>query len=674
MFNFGVNISYLMKKMIMSFALLIFPVMVLASTPLEVVTTNMTDQSIDIAFYTSAISSTTINYGTTTTSMTLFSGDSLSNGTTHYHSITGLTTMTTYYFQIISNGVTDNNGGNYYRFTTFPANGNPPNKYWTGNVFQIGGTPTANGAIILFQIDNGGSLSSTASYVNTNAGYLIDQTQLRDSAGNLFSVAAGTMRVRILGGAMGELTTSFAVAAAPPVQNQNFTLQANTQGPVLSQHNPTPNATGVAVNASVFFRITDNDVAVSQNSIHVDIEGVNAIVAGVGVGDFAGSAIATDGSGGFFVTINHVTAFPYNTMIDVSVNARDVSNNIGTANYSFTTTSGDITGPVVTALSPTSGQTNVAIATDVSMNINDLASGVSLNTIRVTLNTTLVFSNGAAQDVVNYPLSIVASGNGYNLNINPTTDFANSATITLQVSARDISGNITNTSYSFTTIAAGPVDTTPPTTNSHSPVRAATGVSANGSIVVHVVDTGVGVSQNTIVMTVSGNTVSPVITGTAADYTLTYAFNNYTAGATINVTVAASDVSGNAMTLDSYYFVIYSAPVVVTTNYIAPYPISVPTIFDPGVAQTTTLMWPLSETKEVVMKIYDLNGQSILQRRFTAGTLGATAGINNTWVWDGRDDLGRLQATGIYYFYLIGMEAGQQKVIGRGNIIIRRTK
>jgi hypothetical protein len=36
--------------------------------------------------------------------------------------------------------------------------------------------------------------------------------------------------------------------------------------------------------------------------------------------------------------------------------------------------------------------------------------------------------------------------------------------------------------------------------------------------------------------------------------------------------------------------------------------------------------------------------------------------------------MNRLQATGIYYFYLISIEAGQQKVISRGNIIIRRTR
>jgi flagellar hook assembly protein FlgD len=85
-------------------------------------------------------------------------------------------------------------------------------------------------------------------------------------------------------------------------------------------------------------------------------------------------------------------------------------------------------------------------------------------------------------------------------------------------------------------------------------------------------------------------------------------------------------------------------------------------------------MWPMTESAEVMMRIYDLNGQSIYQRRFLAGSNGATAGINNTYVWDGRDDLGRMQATGIYYFYIISTQAGQQKVLGRGNIIIRRTR
>jgi hypothetical protein len=195
-------------------------------------------------------------------------------------------------------------------------------------------------------------------------------------------------------------------------------------------------------------------------------------------------------------------------------------------------------------------------------------------------------------------------------------------------------------------------------------------VLANASIIVHITDAGTGVSLSSIVMTVSGNIVTPVITGTTANTIVTYTPGSpFTGGTTVSVTIAASDIAGNAMTTDSYQFGIVSA-----SAFIAPYAISVPTIFDPGVGQTTELMWPLAENKEVTLKIYDLNGQSILQRRFLAGTMGATAGINNIFVWDGRDDMNRLQATGIYYFYLISIEAGQQKVISRGNIIIRRTR
>jgi len=95
----------------------------------------------------------------------------------------------------------------------------------------------------------------------------------------------------------------------------------------------------------------------------------------------------------------------------------------------------------------------------------------------------------------------------------------------------------------------------PPYTWGHQPVPGATGVPLDTDIVVHVADDSEGVDASSIVMKVEGLPVTPAITGTPADYTLTYAPTvDFSHSQVVNVTVDASDLGGNVMPRDSYYF------------------------------------------------------------------------------------------------------------------------
>jgi len=105
-------------------------------------------------------------------------------------------------------------------------------------------------------------------------------------------------------------------------------------------------------------------------------------------------------------------------------------------------------------------------------------------------------------------------------------------------------------------------DTTPPTIDGHSPARGAVDIPINTDIVFHLKDTGVGVDQSSIVMTVEGAVVSLTsVSGTPADYTVTYnPATDFSYQQVVDVTVDASDLDGNVMAQDVYSFTTGSQP------------------------------------------------------------------------------------------------------------------
>ena len=81
-------------------------------------------------------------------------------GCTHYVEITGLTSETTYYFEVVSAGEVDDNGGNYYTFRTMKQPLSPPTPCTiTGCVYQADGITLAVGAMVYLWVTHGGVVS-----------------------------------------------------------------------------------------------------------------------------------------------------------------------------------------------------------------------------------------------------------------------------------------------------------------------------------------------------------------------------------------------------------------------------------------------------------------------------------------------------------------------------------
>ena len=78
-------------------------------------------------------------------------------GCTHFVEITGLTSETTYYFEVVSGGEIDDNEGNYYTFRTMKQPLGPPTPCTiTGCVYEEDGITLAVGAMVYLWVTHGG--------------------------------------------------------------------------------------------------------------------------------------------------------------------------------------------------------------------------------------------------------------------------------------------------------------------------------------------------------------------------------------------------------------------------------------------------------------------------------------------------------------------------------------
>ena len=91
------------------------------------------------------------------------------------------------------------------------------------------------------------------------------------------------------------------------------------------------------------------------------------------------------------------------------------------------------------------------------------------------------------------------------------------------------------------------LDTLPPTAEMTHPTDGASSIPIDSSIIIHVKDTGRGVNQSTIVMTIERVAVTPTITGNPSDYSITYGPSDFPHQHQVNVTIAAMDQVGNPM-------------------------------------------------------------------------------------------------------------------------------
>ncbi|MFH1962516.1 MAG: fibronectin type III domain-containing protein [bacterium] len=134
--------------------------------------TNITGRGFTISWITDTHGTSAVAYGLGTNSINLLATDNRVS-TTHHVEVNGLSPITTYYYDIISGGITDNNHGQHYSLTTGPDIGIPTgtNTFVYGQVYKADGSATQGSLVYLVICNtNGKGSSGTSSEWSTVVG------------------------------------------------------------------------------------------------------------------------------------------------------------------------------------------------------------------------------------------------------------------------------------------------------------------------------------------------------------------------------------------------------------------------------------------------------------------------------------------------------------------------
>lgn len=128
----------------------------------EVRVSNVRDVYFTVSWVTEGHAHGEVHYGTTPALGQVAYDDrgTAYMGWTHYVGLTGLLPSTLYYFDVVSDGAVDDNGGAHYQVTTGPTLAPPTSDAVWGLVHQEDGTTPATGAIVYLQVRDANGLGS----------------------------------------------------------------------------------------------------------------------------------------------------------------------------------------------------------------------------------------------------------------------------------------------------------------------------------------------------------------------------------------------------------------------------------------------------------------------------------------------------------------------------------
>jgi len=178
--------------------------------------TNVTDVAFTVSWVSDDVETGSVRYGTSFGSLPGTAYDKRGiphSGQTHYVEVTGLAPSTTYYFDVVSGGVTYSNGGSHYTAATAATLGAPSSDTIYGQVFKNDGSTPADGTIVLVTVrDNNGAGGSgdsqTLSCLVDGTGYwYVNIGPVRTADGSAYfpySASGDSVVIAADGGADGE--------------------------------------------------------------------------------------------------------------------------------------------------------------------------------------------------------------------------------------------------------------------------------------------------------------------------------------------------------------------------------------------------------------------------------------------------------------------------------------
>lgn len=471
-----------------------------------------------------------------------------------------------------------------------------------------------------------------ASYYTTKGRYSVNRSYFNSQFNS------GALHVPVNGGVY-----RYGTSAMPnqTYQGSNYwvdvllstTPQADVTPPTVVAFNPASGAVNVATNTAATVTFSEAMTASTINSTTITLmDGSAAVAASVAYNAATNIATITPSS----ALSNSKT---YSLVVTGGASGvKDLAGNALAANAtaSFTTAAADVTPPTVTALSPTSGATNVATSVRPTVTFGEAMTASTINT------TTITLMDGG----VNVTASVAYNAATNTATLTPSSALSNSKTYSLVVrggasGVKDLAGNAlaANVTVSFTTTAP-PADVTPPTVTALSPTNGATSVAIgvrptvtfSEAMTASTITTSTVFLRNASGATVAGTVAYNAATNTAT-ITPTASLSNST-NYTIVVKGGASgvkDAAGNALAADvtaSFTTVVASTtPVSLWNNS------PTPSIIDSGDNQAVELGMKFTS---------DVNGQITGLRFYKAA---ANTGTHTAHLWTSS---GQLLATATF--------------------------
>jgi hypothetical protein len=358
--------------------------------------------------------------------------------------------------------------------------------------------------------------------------------------------------------------------------NYSFTT-ADTGAPTFSGLSPASNAVNVAPSSNVVLHILDTDAGVDLDNTTITVAGTAYTKSGAD--QYAYSCTGSNLDCTF--TVDPASNFTGGQNVTVSISTQDRASTPNTAslNYNFTVNNVCTTCSVDTE-DPARFTTTATLDNTISFHIKDSGSGIRDSSIKATLvGTGSAFTATPLVLTGSSPLvGITGTSADYLFLITLPAAIEASKSYSIVIEATDINGVTMNkVGYSFSNLAAAAGTCSTCSVDTEDPARFTTSATLDSTISFHIKDSGAGIRNNSIKVTLTGTgsafTATPLvltgsspllgITGTSADYLVTVTLPaTIEANKAYSILIEATDVNGNTMNKVAYSFAKISETVV----------------------------------------------------------------------------------------------------------------
>ena len=366
--------------------------------------------------------------------------------------------------------------------------------------------------------------------------------------------------------------------------------------PTVTAVTPATGATNVAVNATITATFSEAMMSSSITASTFQLTGA------------AGAAVSgTVSYSNSVATFMPSASLAYSTQYTATINTGAFSSSgaaLG-ANYSWTfTTAAAPVPPTVTAITPLSAATGVAIGTTVTATFSQAMNSSTITPATFTLT-------GPGTTPVSGTVTYTATGSVATFTPSANLAYSTQYTATITTGAQDSTGTplAANYTWTFTTVAAAP------TVTAVTPASAATGVSVSTTVTANFSEAmnSSTITSSTFTLTAAGGApVTGTVTYTATGSVATFAPSAnlaYNTQYTATITTGAQSSAGAALAANY--------PWTFTTSAVPPTVLSVtPASAATGVAVTTTVTATFSQS---------MNPSTINSSTFTLAAAGGAA-------------------------------------------------